>query len=259
MRLLEEVQKTRKLPALKELFERERATVRVILGGAGAMLAAFLFSIVVLPPSAWPDCLTKVSQLSADPHPASIALRSLIAGADGNQGSVLRARLPLYIAAVAMYVGLVAVAARSRRIDQAAIIGMILVPVLTYPANYYIHFVFLLPLIATEKRPKLDDPAPTSKLDAGIWVTLTAMCAVQYFTTLVPDLGLHFYLETAVLFAMLSVLLAILVLEDARAFWRREPEPVASVADAEANSPARTVAPGAEARSPTPAAGSDLR
>jgi hypothetical protein len=222
-RVVEEFARSRKLPNLKELYAREKPTFLVIFGGIGAMLGAFLFSIVVLPPSAWPDCLKKVSQLSADPHPASIALRSLIAGADGNQGSVLRSRLPLYVAAIALYVSLIVIAARSRRIDQAAVIGMLLVPILTYPANYYIHFVFLLPLIATERRPTEEDPAPTSRLDAGIWLTLTAMCSVQYFTTLVPDLGLHFYLETAVLFAMMSVLLGVLVFEDVAAWMRREP------------------------------------
>jgi hypothetical protein len=233
LRLGEEVTRTRKLPRLKELFTRERPTLLVIIGGAAAIAGAFLFSIAVLPPGAWPECLTKVSQLSADPHPASIALRSLIAGADGNQGSVLRARMPLFIAAATLYVLLVALAARRRRIDQAAVLGMILVPVLLYPANYYIHFVFLLPLLATERRPTEADPAPVSRIDAGIWLTLTGMCAVQYFTTLVPDLGLHFYLETVVLFAMLSLLLGILVFEDVAAWVNREPTPEAVPAKAD--------------------------
>lgn len=224
LRVAEDVARTRKLPNVRELFAREKPTLLVIIGGAGAILGAFLFSIMVLPPDAWPDCLTKISQLSADPHPASIALRSLIAGADGNQGSVLRARMPLFVAASALYVALVAIAARRRRIDQAAVLGMILVPVLLYPANYYIHFVFLLPLLATERKPTEEDPAPTSRLDAGIWLTLTGMCAVQYFTTLVPDLGLHFYLETVVLFAMLTLLLGIMVFEEVSAWMTREPE-----------------------------------
>jgi hypothetical protein len=48
------------------------------------------------------------------------------------------------------------------------------------------------------------------------------MCAVQYFTVLVPDLGLHFYLETVVLFAMLTILLGLLVYEEAARFWTAE-------------------------------------
>jgi hypothetical protein len=126
---------------------------------------------------------------------------------------------------------LVAAAARRRRIDQAAVLGMILVPVVLYPANYYIHFVFLLPLLATERRPTDVDPSPVSRLDAGVWLTLTVMCAAQYFTTLVPDLGLHFYLETVILFVMLSVLLGILVFEDVVAWVNREPAAVAIEAE----------------------------
>jgi hypothetical protein len=243
LRIAEEVAKTRKLPPLRELFAREKPTLMVIIGGASAIVGAFLFSITVLPPGAWPECLTKVSQLSADPHPASIALRSLIAGADGNQGSVLRARMPLFIAAAALYVALVALAARKRRIDQAAVLGMILVPVLLYPANYYIHFVFLLPLLATERRPTDADPSPVSRNDAGIWLTITGMCAVQYFTTLVPDLGLHFYLETVVLFAMLSLLLGIMTFEDIAAWMKREPAVAVTAASAHAPSEAPSPAP----------------
>ncbi len=239
LRVAEQVVQTRKLPGLRELFARERATLNVLMGGAAAVLGAFVFSIVVLPPSAWPECLHKLSQLSADPHPASIALRSLIAGAEGNQGSVLRARMPVFVFATAFYVALVVIAARRRRIDQAAVLGMILVPVLLYPANYYIHFVFLLPLLATERRPTTDGPTPVSRLDAGIWLTLTLMCALQYFTVPVPDLGLHFYLETVVLFVMLTVLLGLMVFEDARAWFDREPE-AASNPTTEAAAPRAT-------------------
>jgi hypothetical protein len=253
LRVGEELAKTRKLPSLKELFAREKATMLVVIGGAGAILGAFLFSIAVLPPAAWPDCLTKVSQLSADPHPASIALRSLIAGADGNQGAVLRARMPLFVAASTLYVVLVAAAARRRRIDQAAVLGMILVPVVLYPANYYIHFVFLLPLLATERRPTDADPAPASRLDGGVWLTLGVMCAAQYFTTLVPDLGLHFYLETVILFTMLSVLLGILVFEDVAAWVNREPATVAIEAEKPLPSARMTSDPPDSDRSPNAA------
>jgi hypothetical protein len=84
-------------------------------------------------------------------------------------------------------------------------------PVLLYPANYYIHFGFLLPLIPLERKLRAEGEAPVSATDAGVWLTLLAMCGVQYFTVLVPDLGLHFYLETAVLFAMLTLVPFLLV------------------------------------------------
>jgi hypothetical protein len=188
------------------------------------MLATFAISAAILSPAAWPDCMQKIAQLSADSHPASIALRSLIGGWEDNQALVIRNRLPLFVAATLLYLGLVAFAAKKRRLDQGAMLGMILVPVLLYPANYYIHFVFLLPLVATE-RPANAEEAPVSLTDAGIWLALLFMCAVQYFTTMIPDLGLHFYFETVVLFTTVTIILGLLVKDDVLA-WAKGPSSV---------------------------------
>ena len=43
------------------------------------------------------------------------------------------------------------------------------------------------------------------------------LCAAQYFTVLVGDLGLHFYLATVLLFVAYTLLLAIMLQADARA------------------------------------------
>jgi hypothetical protein len=223
LRLLEGLARERRLPNLKDLLARERPTVRVLLGAGIAAAASFGFSVAVLAPEAWPDCLQKISQLSADNHPASMALRSLIGGWEDSQAANIRSRMPLYVAATLLYVGLVALAARSRRIDQAALLGMILVPVLLYPANYYIHFVFLLPMLATERRPTAEDPRPVPLAEAGVWLTLSVMCAAQYFTTMVTDLGLHFYFETVVLFTMLTVVLGLLVKDDVKRWLSAAP------------------------------------
>jgi hypothetical protein len=226
LRIAEEVARSRKVPNLRELILRERATVRMLIGAGLAVAAMFAVSSAVLSPASWPDCLKKVSQLAADNHPASIALRSLIGGWEDNQSAVIRNRLPLFIVASALYVGLVGLAARRRRMDQAALLGMVLVPVLTYPANYYIHFVFLLPMLATERRPTAEEPLPTPGWDGGVWLTLLFMCAGQYFTVMVTDLALHFYFETVVLFTTLTLLLGILVKDDIVAWMRPEPEAV---------------------------------
>jgi hypothetical protein len=225
LRLSEHVARERKLPPLKDLLEKERATVRMLLGAAATMVVTFAVSSAFLSPSAWPDCLKKISQLSADSHPASIALRSLIGGWEDNQAAVIRNRLPLFLTASALYVGLVGLAARKRRMDQAAVLGMVLVPVLLYPANYYIHFVFLLPMLATERKPTLEAPASAENWDAYLWLTLLFMCAGQYFTTLVTDLGLHFYFETVVLFTTLTVMLGIMVKDEIAAWLAAPPEP----------------------------------
>ncbi|HEV8551404.1 MAG TPA: discoidin domain-containing protein [Polyangiaceae bacterium] len=230
LRVSEEYAQTKTLPPLRALLERERATVRTLLGAAAAILVTFLLSSAILSPASWPDCLHKISQLSADNHPASIALRSLIGGWEDTQASTIRNRLPLFIAASALYVGLVGLAAHRRRIDQAALLGMVLVPVLLYPANYYIHFVFLLPMLATERTPTEDDPKPAERWDAGVWLVLLFMCAGQYFTTMVSDLGLHFYFETTVLFTSLTLLLGVLGWDDIVRFAKAEPPKLGSSA-----------------------------
>jgi hypothetical protein len=210
----EQVRQQRRLPSLAAL--RALPIVRVLAGAALAAVAVFLFSALVLPVAAWPEWLRKVSQLSSDPHANHISLRSLIAGWRGDQADVLRARLPLFLTAILGYVGLVALAARGRRLDQAAILGLILVPVLLYPANYYIHLVFLLPLLATERA------GAVSPRGAFLWLVLLGMCAAQYFTVMETDRGLHFYFASVLLFAAVTALLVSL------ASGERRPAPAAA-------------------------------
>jgi hypothetical protein len=211
----EQFRQHRRLPSLAAL--RAQPIVRVLAGAAAAAAGAFLFSVLIVPIAAWPEWLRKVSQLSADPHANHISLRSLIAGWQSDQGDVLHARLPLFLTAVLGYVGLVVFAARGRRVDQAAVLGLILVPVLLYPANYYIHIVFLLPLLATERAVPAPGAPPVPPRSAFIWLVLLGMCVAQYFTVLETDRGLHFYFATVVLFAALTALLVSLVTGPARA------------------------------------------
>jgi hypothetical protein len=212
-RIWEQRRQTGSWPGLRAILEKYRSTWQILLGGAVAMVLLFAFSAAVLPVSAWGDWLHKVGQLSSDAHPSHLSLRSLIGGWEGSQNATVMARLPLLIAGILFYLGMTAVAARGKRPDQAMLLGLPLIPVLLYPGNYYIHFVFLLPLLADE-RPGTPPLAPTG---AAIWTTLLLMCVVQYGTVLVPDLALHFYLESAVLFAVITTILILLVRERALA------------------------------------------
>jgi hypothetical protein len=247
VRLVERAWRERRMPPLAELYRTEQPTFRVVFGGALAIVLAVLFSMVVLEPAAWVDWYVKVSQLSAEPHPASIALRTLLGGSEGDQYRILASRRPVYLTAVFFFVGMVVIAARKRRLEQGAMLGMILLPVVMYPANYYIHFVFLLPLIPFERKPANADDAPATAADAGVWLTLLAMCGVQYFTVLVPDLALHFYLETGVLFAMLTLVLFLLV-------WRDIPPFLEYLATRLSTAPRSAPEKDSRERSPEPAA-----
>jgi hypothetical protein len=183
-----------RLPPLAEL--RAEPIARVALGALVSTVGLFLFSVAVLPAGAWPEWLRKIAQLSADAHTNHISLRTLLAGAGGDQGELLRARAPLFAAGAAAITILVALAARGKRIEQAAMLGLVLVPTYLYPANYYLHIVFLLPLVAA---------------DAVVWIALLGLCAAQYFTVLVGDKADHFYFATVLLFAAIFVVLGALV------------------------------------------------
>ena len=212
-----------------------------MLGAAAAVAVLFTFSALVLPVRSWGDWLHKVAQLSSDPHPSHISLRSFVAGWEYDQHSVLRQRLPVFIAGVAFFLVMVALSARGKRPEQAALLGLPLIPVLMYPGNYYIHFIFLLPLVVQERpwdRASARAPGgtvipPLSATDAGIWATLLFLCAGQYLSVIVlPDLALHFYQNSVLLFAALTLMLFLLARQTALAAgWFRpavtEPAPVA--------------------------------
>lgn len=214
---IEHLRLHRRLPSRAELWREQRPAFVVF--GAAALTGGLLFlgSSLLLGLDAWSDWYAKVGQLSADPHGNHISLRSLLAGWESDQPLVLADRMGLFLFAVVFYVGLVFAACRGQRYEQAAMLGLVLTPVLFYPANYYIHLVWLLPLVMVEQR-KLEgavsdqSPVATPFDTAHTWVglALLGMCAGQYFTVLETDRGLHFYLASVLLFAALTCLLVTL-------------------------------------------------
>jgi hypothetical protein len=215
-RLSTQLARTRTPPRFAALYASERAILRVALGAGLMVLATGLLSTWLLGLGAWVEWFHKVALLETDPHPASVALRNLIAGSDFDQARILRARWPLHAAAVAFYVGAVVIAARNARPDQAMVLALCLVPVVFYPANYYLHLVFLLPLLANGRpAPESGSESASAHLrDATLWLLVLGLCAAQYFTTLTEDTALHFYLSTALLLATLAALLGVVLWHD---------------------------------------------
>jgi hypothetical protein len=219
---IEQIRAHRRLPAFRELASRNQALLRVLAGAASAAAACFAFSILVLPSDAWAEWYVKVTQLDADPHPATISLRILLGGWE-QQYETLKGRAPLYVAAFIGYVALTVWACRGKRPEQAAVLGLALLPVVFSPANYYMHVVYLLPLLVLEQRAE-SSAQPMSTVDAGVWLTVLGLCALQYFTVLVAELFVHFYLATALYFAAFTMLLMLLVSDSARAWlWAEQP------------------------------------
>lgn len=220
----ERLRAERRLPTWREFAEQNRVVLRVALGAILAAALTFAFSLWVLPAHAWPEWYGKVLRLENDPHPASVSLRSLFGGWESVQPRILRERAPVYGAALLGFVTAVVWACRGKRPEQAAILGIMLLPVLLSPANYYIHVVFLFPLLVIESRSP--DPAERRlrPADAGIWLTLLGLCAVQYFTVLVTDLPTHFYLASALLITALAVILGLFLFDRIKA-WLWAPQP----------------------------------
>lgn len=211
--VIDHIKSQRRLPTRKALWSAHRPVFLVAVSAALTGAALFLASSVMFGFDAWGDWYVKVSQLSADPHGNHISLRSLIAGWETDQALVLADRWPLFLLAVTFYVGLVFAACRGQSYEQSAILGMILTPVLFYPANYYIHLVWLLPLVMSERVHTED--TPFDRAHTWVGVLLLGMCAAQYFTVLETDRGLHFYMATVLLFATATFLLVTLARRNA--------------------------------------------
>jgi hypothetical protein len=205
----------RKLPPWSAVIADQRPLLRTL--AAAAITAVALVTVTSLRWSlpTWGDWLSKVARLSADPHGNSIALRGLIAGWQTGHHQLLQARWPLYAAAIGFYVIGVFLTCRHKSLERAAILGLLLVPVVFYPANYYIHIVCLLPLIAVEHKER-SGQAPLSSSDAWVWLILLGLCAAQYWTVLVTDLPLHFHLSTVLLFGALTAIVIVLLRADLR-------------------------------------------
>jgi hypothetical protein len=210
------LRKNKKFPSIATIRAEQKPTLRLMLGAAVTVTVLFVFSALVLSPEAWADWASKVGQLSSDPHANHISLRSLIAGWGDDQSAVVRARLPIFIGAVLCYVAAVVIAARRMPPEQAAVLALVLVPVLFYPANYYIHLVCFLPLVISEKNAE-GKSAPLGPVDAAIAMTLLGMCAAQFIAVLITDMGIHFYLNGVILFVAITTMLIVLLRAEAKA------------------------------------------
>ena len=100
------------LPTLRGFAQKQRPLLRTALGAALCVAGSYLFSSLLFSFDAWTEWLAKVSLLDKDPHVNHISLRALIAGSGHHQHAILRSRMPLFIAALALCATLVGLACR---------------------------------------------------------------------------------------------------------------------------------------------------
>jgi hypothetical protein len=117
------------------------------------------------------------------------------------------ARRPLFYAILLIATALGLLACRGRKLEEVAIIGLLLIPFYFYPSNYYCHFVFLLPLAVVG--PGVD----RDRTFAVVYLALAAMAVGQCFTLAEGWTDLRYTYQSFLLLIGLGIILAYLAWE----------------------------------------------
>lgn len=187
LRRRESLGATLRMPSLKPLYRATAGTIAISLILFVSVGAVFSFS------QSWGGWKEKISLHATKPNVNHVGFRALTAYHPSRvarkvlqqkhpepwvqwqklQLSTIESRKAILWLGTLLFVALVVLASRGARLDQAALLGTMLIPVLFYPANYYCHYIFLLPLLADD-----DESA------GGLWVWnsiwLVGFCAAQY-------------------------------------------------------------------------------
>jgi len=138
--------------------------------------------------------------LDRDGHTNNLAFRTYVSG------------LPaIWIPVVLASLTLVMFAARRARLESAAAMGVMLVPMVFNPANYYLHSVCVLAVLSEEENGSV------RRLGAGIWLLLLSMCVASWPTSLPQEQWMHFGADTGVLLVSLLFVLGLLMVRGRQA------------------------------------------
>jgi hypothetical protein len=209
----------------REVLARQRPTLRAIGGAAAAVallmaLSAGLFGWK----AAWATWLDKIAIHAHSPSTNNVGLRNVMAFRPDlaarhvvrddhpepwddwqrYQVRTLAERRYAFYAAIVLGLALTLLACRGRPLHQAALLGLLTVPFLFYPSNYYCHFVFLLPLAVTSR----DREDTRDRIFAWVGVVLMAMCVGQYFTLAEGWSDLRYTYQSFVLLGGFALILA---------------------------------------------------
>ncbi|MBK7583920.1 MAG: hypothetical protein IPI67_27460 [Myxococcales bacterium] len=228
--LIDHVRTTKRLPSIALIKSEQMPFLKIVLGALVTGIVLFAASSAMFGLRSWPEWLHKVSMLQRDPHVNHVSLRALIGGPDGIHTRVMLARTNLFVAGIAAFSVMVLIAGRRKNLAFAATLGTLMIPVVFHPANYYIHFIFVLPMLATELRDtkKGGELWPLKAADGGLWIALLGLCAAQYFVAIEKDLGLHFYYSSALIVLGVATLLLLILSRDFGLAAQLVPAPAAA-------------------------------
>ncbi len=199
-------------PSLAKLKKDHGWFVETALGATVCVALSLLGSSLLMGFDSWPLWVDKISSFTASPHVNHMGWLTVIAGSEGRQAEVLAQRSFVHVLGIVFYFGLaIWIAARSKP-HTAALLGIMMMPVFMYPANYYIHFIFLLPLLVYDQGQAL---ARRERETGGkVWALLLALCAAQYFTVKEAQLDLHFYNASVLLMSTILLVLVTMLPRD---------------------------------------------
>ncbi len=160
---VETLWKQRRLPSFSVVRDRTGPLVRAIGGAAVCVILTTAVSGVFFGfAHSWVDWAHKIAMHSVQPNVNHVGLKALFAydpsrtlralGVTGGDWSVeqvntFQSRKPFYFLVIGIFTLITFLAARGRDLSQAALLGMMMIPIYFYPSNYYLHYVFILPLL----------------------------------------------------------------------------------------------------------------
>ncbi len=223
--LVELWRKQRKLPSWAE-FKRDQKPFLLASAGVVACVVALVgvSSGLFGADASWGNWYRKISIHQEKPNVNHLGLRTVMSFEGETtsdkvlrkelaepwtdwqryQTAALQRRKPLYYGVMALMVAMAAVAVRNKRLDQAGIIGMFLIPFVFYPANYYCHYVFLLPLAVASR----EDSSEREKLFGWVALVSMVMSVALYYTLSERRVDVLYERQSWVLLVGLAAMLA---------------------------------------------------
>ncbi len=211
-RIISDMRAGKPFPSWSKLLADHKWFVDATIGATACVAVSVLGSSILMGFDSWPLWVKKISSFTASPHVNHLGWLTVVAGSEGRQAEVLAQRSFVYILGIVLYFGLgIWIAARSKP-HRVALLGILMMPVFMYPANYYIHFIFLLPMLVSDQG---EDLTRIERETSGrVWAVLLALCAAQYFTVRESQLDMHFYNASVLLMGSLLMVLFVLLPRD---------------------------------------------
>ena len=118
----------------------------------------------------------------------------------------------LIVAGMLFYTLLGLLACRGSRLSDAAVVGTMMIPIYFYPANYYLHILFIWPLLFAAWSGLGRDRAWSL-----IAASILGFCSLQWFGWLIPGNYGQFLFWSGMLLGLIAVLLVIAMAANKRA------------------------------------------